>query len=87
LNHDGLTLLSDAPVRVALPEGQHQLVYVFLAYVPILFVTAYLRAPAKLEHVVIAQSILIRMALTSSRQRLTLTVFLLRRPKMGYFQR
>jgi 8-oxo-dGTP pyrophosphatase MutT (NUDIX family) len=30
--HD-LTMLSDAPVRVALPEGQRQLVYVFSASV------------------------------------------------------
>jgi 8-oxo-dGTP pyrophosphatase MutT (NUDIX family) len=29
LTLDDLTLLSDAPVRVALPEGQRKLVYVF----------------------------------------------------------
>jgi ADP-ribose pyrophosphatase YjhB (NUDIX family) len=86
LTHDNLTLLSDAPVRVALPEGQRQLVYVFSAYIPIPCVTAHLRTHAQLEHVVTAQSIINRMVPTSYRQRLTLTVFLLRRPNMGYFQ-
>jgi ADP-ribose pyrophosphatase YjhB (NUDIX family) len=55
LTPDDLTLLSDALVRVALPEGQ-QLVYVYSAYVPIPFVTSHLRTPAQLEHVVTAQS-------------------------------
>jgi 8-oxo-dGTP pyrophosphatase MutT (NUDIX family) len=45
LTPDNLTLLSDAHVRVALPEGQ-QLVYVYLAYVPVPFVTSHLRTPA-----------------------------------------
>jgi 8-oxo-dGTP pyrophosphatase MutT (NUDIX family) len=53
--HD-LTMLSDAPVRVVLPEGQRHLVYVFSAFVPVPYVTAHLRTHAKLEHVVIAQS-------------------------------
>jgi 8-oxo-dGTP pyrophosphatase MutT (NUDIX family) len=56
LSHDDLTLLSDAPVRVALHEGQRRLVYVFSAYVPIPYVTTNIRTPAKLEHVVVAQS-------------------------------
>jgi ADP-ribose pyrophosphatase YjhB (NUDIX family) len=47
LSLDDLTLLSDAPVRVALPEGQRQLVYVFSAYVLVPYVTANLRAPAQ----------------------------------------
>jgi ADP-ribose pyrophosphatase YjhB (NUDIX family) len=52
---DDLTLLSDAPVRVALPEGQ-QLVYVYSASVPVLFVTSHLRTPAQLEQAITAQS-------------------------------
>jgi ADP-ribose pyrophosphatase YjhB (NUDIX family) len=55
LTPDDLTLLSDAPVRVALPEGQ-QLVYVYSAFVPVPFVTSHLRTHAQLEHVVTAQS-------------------------------
>jgi hypothetical protein len=49
-------LLSDAPVRVALLEGQRELVYIFSASVPIPYVTTNLRTIAKLEHVVTAQS-------------------------------
>jgi ADP-ribose pyrophosphatase YjhB (NUDIX family) len=56
LTYDDLTLLSDVPVRVALPEGQRRLVYVCSAFVPILYVTANLRTLAKLEQVVPAQS-------------------------------
>jgi hypothetical protein len=49
--------LSDAPVRVALPEGQRRLVYVFSASIPIPYVTAHLRTPpAQLEQGVPAQS-------------------------------
>jgi hypothetical protein len=48
-------LLSDAPVRVAIPEGQ-QLIYVYSAYVPVPFVTSHLRTPAQLEQAVTAQS-------------------------------
>jgi ADP-ribose pyrophosphatase YjhB (NUDIX family) len=55
LTPDDLTLLSDAPVRVALPEGQ-QLVYVYSASVPVPFVTSHLRTPAQLEQAVTAQS-------------------------------
>jgi ADP-ribose pyrophosphatase YjhB (NUDIX family) len=83
--HD-LTMLSDALVRVALPEGHRQLVYVFSASVPVPYVTSYLRTLAKLEHVVLPNRLLIRMVLTWYRKRLTLTVFLLRRPNMGCFQ-
>jgi 8-oxo-dGTP pyrophosphatase MutT (NUDIX family) len=48
LTPDDLTLLSAAPVRVALPDGQH-LVYVYLAYVRVQYVTTHLRTPAQLE--------------------------------------
>jgi hypothetical protein len=37
-----LTVLSDAPVRVGLPEGQRQLVYVFSASVLVPCVTTHL---------------------------------------------
>jgi ADP-ribose pyrophosphatase YjhB (NUDIX family) len=56
LSLDDLTLLSDAPVHVALHEGQRHLVSVFSASFPIPCVTANLRTHAKLEHVVTAQS-------------------------------
>jgi 8-oxo-dGTP pyrophosphatase MutT (NUDIX family) len=46
LSFADLTLLSDAPVRVALHEGQCKLVYVHSASVPIPYVTANLRTPA-----------------------------------------
>jgi hypothetical protein len=55
LTPDDLTLLSDALVRVALPEGQ-QLVYVYSASVHVTFVTSHLRNPTQLEQVVTAQS-------------------------------
>jgi ADP-ribose pyrophosphatase YjhB (NUDIX family) len=55
LTPDDLTLLSDAHVRVALPEGQ-QLVYVYSAYVPVPFVTSHLRTPTQLEQAVTAES-------------------------------
>jgi ADP-ribose pyrophosphatase YjhB (NUDIX family) len=55
LTPDDLTLLSDAPVRVALPDGQ-QLVYVYSAYVPVLIATSHLRTPTQLEQAVTAQS-------------------------------
>jgi 8-oxo-dGTP pyrophosphatase MutT (NUDIX family) len=45
LTPDDLMLLSDAPVRVALLEGQ-QLVYVYSASVPVPYVTSHLRTPA-----------------------------------------
>jgi 8-oxo-dGTP pyrophosphatase MutT (NUDIX family) len=56
LTHDDLTMLNDAPVRVAIHEGQQQLVYVFSPYVPVPYVTTHLRKPAQLEQVVTAQS-------------------------------
>jgi ADP-ribose pyrophosphatase YjhB (NUDIX family) len=55
LTPDDLTLLSDAPFRVALPEGQ-QMVYIYSAYVLVPFVTSHLRTPAQLEQVVTTQS-------------------------------
>jgi 8-oxo-dGTP pyrophosphatase MutT (NUDIX family) len=55
LTPDDLTLLSDAPVRVALPDGQH-LVYIYSAYVPVPYFTNHLRTPAQLEQAVTAQS-------------------------------
>jgi ADP-ribose pyrophosphatase YjhB (NUDIX family) len=48
LTPDGLTLLSDAHVRVALLDGQ-QLVYVYSAYVHVPYVTTHLRTPAQLN--------------------------------------
>jgi ADP-ribose pyrophosphatase YjhB (NUDIX family) len=57
LTLDDLTLLSDAPVRVALLEGQRQLNYVFLAYVPVSYVTIDLRTHAQLDKAITAQSI------------------------------
>jgi ADP-ribose pyrophosphatase YjhB (NUDIX family) len=56
LKHYDITLLSDAPVRVALHQGQRKLVYIFTASVPIPYETANLRTLAKLEHLVTAQS-------------------------------
>jgi ADP-ribose pyrophosphatase YjhB (NUDIX family) len=57
LTPDDLTLLSDAPVRVALPKGQ-QLVYVYLASVLVPFATSQLRTHAELEQAVTAQSMI-----------------------------
>jgi hypothetical protein len=48
-------MLNDAPVRVALLDGQ-QLVYAFSAYVIVPYVTAHLRTPAQLQEAVIAKS-------------------------------
>jgi ADP-ribose pyrophosphatase YjhB (NUDIX family) len=55
LTPDDSTLLSDAPVRVALPVG-HQLVYVYTASVPIPYVTFLLRTHAQLEQDVTTHS-------------------------------
>jgi 8-oxo-dGTP pyrophosphatase MutT (NUDIX family) len=55
LTPDDLTLLSDAPVRVALPVGQ-QLVYIYSASIHVPYVTTQLRTHAQLEHVVTTQS-------------------------------
>jgi hypothetical protein len=54
LTVDDSTMLNDAPVRVALNEGQRQLVYFFSAYVPVPYVIANLRTHAKLEQLVTA---------------------------------
>jgi ADP-ribose pyrophosphatase YjhB (NUDIX family) len=56
LSHDDFTMMSDAPVRVALLEVQRQLVCVFSACVPIPYVTASLHTPATVEQDVTAQS-------------------------------
>jgi 8-oxo-dGTP pyrophosphatase MutT (NUDIX family) len=53
LTPDDLTLLSDAPLRVALPDGQH-LVYTYSASIPVPFVTSHLRTAAQLEQAVTA---------------------------------
>jgi ADP-ribose pyrophosphatase YjhB (NUDIX family) len=53
LTPDYLTLLSDAPVRVALPVGQHR-AYVYTASVPVPYVTTHFRTPAQLEQDVTA---------------------------------
>jgi 8-oxo-dGTP pyrophosphatase MutT (NUDIX family) len=55
LTPDDLTLLSDAPVQVALPNGQ-ELVFVYSASVPVLFATSHLRTPAQVELAVTAHS-------------------------------
>jgi ADP-ribose pyrophosphatase YjhB (NUDIX family) len=56
LTPDYLTLLSDAPFRVALPGGQH-LVYVYSVFVHVPYITTtHLRTPAQLEQAVTAQS-------------------------------
>jgi ADP-ribose pyrophosphatase YjhB (NUDIX family) len=59
LTSDDLTMLSDAPLRVALPDKERQLAYVFSAYVPFAYVTTHLRTQAQLEEAVIAKSTLI----------------------------
>jgi ADP-ribose pyrophosphatase YjhB (NUDIX family) len=53
--HD-LTLLSNNPVRVPLPEGKYQLVYVFSSFVLVPFVAANIRTHAKLVQAATAQS-------------------------------
>jgi 8-oxo-dGTP pyrophosphatase MutT (NUDIX family) len=75
LTFDDFTLLSDAPVRVALHGGRRPLVYVFSADVPVPCVTSNLRTLANLEQVVNANRPLIHLVLTSYHQRLALTVF------------
>jgi 8-oxo-dGTP pyrophosphatase MutT (NUDIX family) len=55
LTPNDLTLLSDAHVRVALPDGQH-LVYIYSASVHVPYVTTHLRTHAQLEQVVTPQS-------------------------------
>jgi hypothetical protein len=55
LTPNDLTLLSDAPVRVALLVGQ-QLAYVYTASVPVPYVTTFLRTPAQLEQAITTQS-------------------------------
>jgi 8-oxo-dGTP pyrophosphatase MutT (NUDIX family) len=69
LTPDDLTQLSDAHVRVALPEGQ-QLVYVYSAYVPVPFVTSHLRLMLSSSRLLQLSPRLIRMVLTSSRKHL-----------------
>jgi hypothetical protein len=56
LTVDDLTLLSGNPVRVLLPAGQHQLVYVFSAWINVPYGIADLRTPAKVEQAVTAHS-------------------------------
>jgi 8-oxo-dGTP pyrophosphatase MutT (NUDIX family) len=51
-----LTLLSSNRVRAPLHAGKHQLVYVFAASVPVPYVTAKLRTPAKVCQAVTAKS-------------------------------
>jgi 8-oxo-dGTP pyrophosphatase MutT (NUDIX family) len=80
-----LTMLSNAPVPVAIHEGQQQLVYILSASVPVPYVTTHLRTFAWLVQDVIAKSTINTNVLTSYRRRLTLTVFHLRRLNKGYF--
>jgi 8-oxo-dGTP pyrophosphatase MutT (NUDIX family) len=73
LTPDDLTLMSDAHVRVTLPQGR-QLVYVYSASIPVMFATRttyahLLRLRRLLQH----SRQLIRMVLTSSRKQSTLT--------------
>jgi hypothetical protein len=49
-------MLSNNPVRVPLPEGKRNLVYVFSAFVPVPYVTTNLRTPTIVDHVVRAWS-------------------------------
>jgi ADP-ribose pyrophosphatase YjhB (NUDIX family) len=49
---DDLTLLSGNNVRVPSPDGQHQIVHVFSASVPVPCMTANLRTRAKVEQLV-----------------------------------
>jgi 8-oxo-dGTP pyrophosphatase MutT (NUDIX family) len=55
LTPDDLTLLSEAPLRVALPAEQ-QLVYIYSAFVPVPYVTIHLHTLAQLEQAVTAPS-------------------------------
>jgi hypothetical protein len=56
LTLDDLTLLTDAPLHVALPRGRRQYVYVYSACIPVPYLIAHLPTPAKLQLVAIAQS-------------------------------
>jgi 8-oxo-dGTP pyrophosphatase MutT (NUDIX family) len=56
LTVDDLTLLSNNHVRVPLRAGKQQLVHVFAASVPVPYVIANLRIPAKVSQAVTAQS-------------------------------
>jgi hypothetical protein len=86
LTSDDLTLLSDAPVRVALPEGRHQLVYVFLASVPVPYVTTHLRKLAKLEQALIAQPTVNPDDSYVVQQTIDIDGFSLTLAKHGFFQ-
>jgi hypothetical protein len=59
---DDLTILSGVGVRVALPEGEYQLVYVYAASVHVPYVIANLRSPPKVEQVVTSRSTVIHHA-------------------------
>jgi hypothetical protein len=48
LTLDDLTLLSNNPVRVSLPEAKYQIVYVFSLSAPVPFISANIRSHAKL---------------------------------------
>jgi hypothetical protein len=55
LTLDDLTMLSDAPVRIALPEGQRPLVNAFSASDLVPYLTTHLRTHAQLEQAATAQ--------------------------------
>jgi ADP-ribose pyrophosphatase YjhB (NUDIX family) len=78
LTFDDFTLLSDALARVALPEGQRQVVYVLLAFVLVPYVTDNLRTRDHLEQVVSAPSTINNRdgSYVAHRQLLALMVFL-----------
>jgi 8-oxo-dGTP pyrophosphatase MutT (NUDIX family) len=54
LTPDDLSMLSNNPVRMSLLEGKHQLVCVYSASHPVLYVIANLRTHAKVEQALIA---------------------------------
>jgi ADP-ribose pyrophosphatase YjhB (NUDIX family) len=56
LTIDDFTMLSNKPVRVSLPKGKHELVYVYSAYVPVSNVMPNLRTPAKVSQDATTQS-------------------------------
>jgi hypothetical protein len=54
---DGLTMLCGKVISVPLTDNKKQHVYVYVAYVPVPYVTVNLRTPFEVEQVVLSQSI------------------------------
>jgi 8-oxo-dGTP pyrophosphatase MutT (NUDIX family) len=85
---DLLTMLSDAPVPVALHGDRRHRVYVFSSYVMVPYVTSNLRNLANSSTRLLPNRPLIhQMVHTSYHKRLALTVFRLRKLSMDYFRR